>query len=143
VARLKILVVEDHAPFRRLTCEMLQRRPAVEIFEAADDWRAVRKAEAVQPDLILLDINLPEMHGFDGPRSRSPGSLPTQVCCSSPGVLAGYRGGSTPSGRPGFTFRRPPPRRICSRRIEAALAGRSFVSRSLDPRRHEILFCGE
>ena len=62
---LRILVVEDYAPFRRITCEALQRRAEFEIFEAADGLEALQKAEELQPDLILLDINLPKLHGFE------------------------------------------------------------------------------
>ena len=62
---LRILVVEDHAPFRRLICTALLRRPEFQTTEAADGLEAVQKAEALQPDLILLDINLPEMNGFE------------------------------------------------------------------------------
>src|SRR6186997_2574474 len=62
---LRILVVEDHAPFRRLICTALQRRAGVQTIEAADGLAALQKAEALQPDLILLDINLPKLHGFE------------------------------------------------------------------------------
>ena len=62
---LRILVVEDHAPFRRLICTALQRRAEFQTIEAADGLEAVQKAEELQPDLILLDINLPKLHGFE------------------------------------------------------------------------------
>jgi DNA-binding NarL/FixJ family response regulator len=63
---LRILVVEDYAPFRLFTCEALQRRRAeFEIFEAADGVEALQKVQELHPDLILLDINLPKLHGFE------------------------------------------------------------------------------
>ena len=62
---LSILVVEDHAAFRRVICIALQRRSEFKIIEAADGLEAVQKAEELQPDLILLDINLPKLHGFE------------------------------------------------------------------------------
>ena len=62
---LRILVVEDFQPFRRLVGSALQRRAEFQTLEAADGLEAVQKAEALQPDLILLDINLPKLHGFE------------------------------------------------------------------------------
>jgi PleD family two-component response regulator len=62
---LRILVVEDHAPFRHLICAELQRRAEFQTIEAADGLEAVQMAEKLQPDLILLDLNLPKMHGFE------------------------------------------------------------------------------
>jgi two-component system nitrate/nitrite response regulator NarL len=62
---LRILVVEDHAPFRRLVCTALQRRAEFRAIEAADGSEAVQKAEDLRPDVILLDINLPKLNGFE------------------------------------------------------------------------------
>ena len=62
----RVLVVEDHAAFRRIVCELLQESAAVQIVgEAADGLDAVRKAEALQPDVVVLDINLPTMSGLE------------------------------------------------------------------------------
>jgi CheY-like chemotaxis protein len=41
----KILLVEDHAPFRRLICTELQRREEFQVVEAADGLEAIEKAE--------------------------------------------------------------------------------------------------
>ena len=62
---LTILVVEDYPPFRKLICTALHRRAQFQTLEAADGLEAVRMAEQLQPDLILLDIDLPKMHGFE------------------------------------------------------------------------------
>ncbi|MGH9218437.1 MAG: response regulator transcription factor, partial [Vicinamibacterales bacterium] len=62
---LRILVVEDQARFRHLICAALQQRAEFQTIEAADGLEAVQKAEALQPDVILLDINLPKLHGFE------------------------------------------------------------------------------
>ena len=64
---VKVLVVDDFAPFRQVVCSVLRER-VLEIYEAADGLEAVQKAEELKPDLILLDIGLPGMNGIDAAR---------------------------------------------------------------------------
>jgi two-component system, LytTR family, response regulator AlgR len=60
---VRVLVVEDFEPFRQLICSMLRKMPGLQIIdEVSDGLEAVRKAEALQPDLILLDIRLPTLN---------------------------------------------------------------------------------
>jgi len=63
--RLRILVVEDFEDFRRVVCSALKQRPEFKIAEASDGLEAVKKAEELQPDLILLDIGLPSLNGLE------------------------------------------------------------------------------
>ena len=62
----KILVVEDFELVRRTIVSKLQQRDEFEVTQASDGLEAVRKAEELQPDLILLDVGLP---GLDGIRA--------------------------------------------------------------------------
>lgn len=69
MAPIRVLVVEDFAPFRRFICSTLSKRSDLEIVdEAADGQEAVRKAGEMKPDLILLDIGLPTMNGIAAAR---------------------------------------------------------------------------
>ena len=61
-----MLVVEDHAKFRTVICELLQESPGVRIVgEAADGLDAIRQAEALRPDVVLLDMSLPSLNGLE------------------------------------------------------------------------------
>ncbi len=66
MSNIRILVVDDHTLFRRGLTALLQRDPQFEIVgDAGDAGEALRRAEALQPDLILLDNHLPGVNGVD------------------------------------------------------------------------------
>jgi DNA-binding NarL/FixJ family response regulator len=65
MSSLTLLVVDDYEPFRRLICSMLEEMVDVQIIgEASDGLEAIRKAEELHPDLIVLDIGLPALNGI-------------------------------------------------------------------------------
>lgn len=63
---IRILVVDDHTLFRRGLTALLARDPQLCVIgDAADAGQALRKAQELQPDLILLDNHLPGVRGVD------------------------------------------------------------------------------
>jgi DNA-binding NarL/FixJ family response regulator len=66
---IRILLVDDHEVFRRYVSSMLKEEANVQIIgEAEDGLEAVKQAKALQPDVILLDIGLPEINGLEAAR---------------------------------------------------------------------------
>ncbi|HEX8737381.1 MAG TPA: response regulator transcription factor [Pyrinomonadaceae bacterium] len=62
----KILIADDHPVFRRGLRMVIESEPNLQIVAEADDGAAALAAiEAYQPDLVVLDFNMPEMNGFD------------------------------------------------------------------------------
>lgn len=60
-----VLIVDDHAGFRA-TARMLLEEEGFEIVgEAVDGGSAVEQAAALSPDLVLLDVHLPDIDGFE------------------------------------------------------------------------------
>ncbi len=62
-----ILVIEDYSDTRELLSVLLQRR-GYNVVEAEDGVEGLRKASATSPDLIIMDLTLPEMDGVETAR---------------------------------------------------------------------------
>ena len=66
---LSILVVDDSRVWRQYVCSLLYRHlDRVVISEGSDGLEAVQKSEELQPDLVLLDIGLPNLNGLEAAR---------------------------------------------------------------------------
>jgi DNA-binding NarL/FixJ family response regulator len=66
---VRIVVVEDFVPFRRAICSILEKRKNLQVVcEVSNGLEAVQKAEELKPDLVLLDIGLPELNGLRAAR---------------------------------------------------------------------------
>ncbi len=78
MALVRILIVDDCEPWRRMLFSFLQEHPNWQIIsEASDGLEAIQKSRELQPDLILLDIGLPGMNGIEAARQIhevAPGS---------------------------------------------------------------------
>ncbi len=64
--RLRVLVVDDHALFRRGLQMVLEQEPDLELVgEASDGNEAVEKAAELMPDVILMDVRMPKRSGIE------------------------------------------------------------------------------
>ena len=59
-----LLIVDDHPGFRSMARAMLQADGFDVVGEAADGREAIRIARALRPDIVLLDVQLPDTDGF-------------------------------------------------------------------------------
>jgi two-component system response regulator NreC len=69
MAKIRILIADDHAIVREGVRLMLQSQPDVEVIgEAADGRTAVALVHELKPDLVLLDLSMPIMGGLEAAR---------------------------------------------------------------------------
>jgi DNA-binding NarL/FixJ family response regulator len=61
---MRVLIVDDHAAFRAWARVLLERAGYAVVGEAADGARALRAARRTRPELVLLDVQLPDTDGF-------------------------------------------------------------------------------
>lgn len=65
MTRIRVLVVEDSKTVRRRLCEVLSSDPEIEIIGEAEDGRtAIERCVSLRPDVITMDMMLPEMTGL-------------------------------------------------------------------------------
>lgn len=64
-----VLIVDDNAHIRQALCELFERETDFEVCgEAENGKEAIEKGRELRPDLIVLDLSMPVMNGFDAAR---------------------------------------------------------------------------
>lgn len=85
---ITVLLADDHKIVREGTRQLLEQHADFEIVgEAADGAEAVRLAEELQPDIVVMDVRLPVMSGMEATRLITSHSPSTRVV-----VLSAYDG---------------------------------------------------
>jgi DNA-binding NarL/FixJ family response regulator len=70
VTRLRVLVVDDHPLFRFGLCAALSQRDDIEVVgEAAGGHAAIDIATAAKPDVVVMDLHLPDLGGVEATRA--------------------------------------------------------------------------
>ena len=84
----RILVVDDHAGFRATARRWLEAEGWTVVGEAHDGASALAAAAALRPDVVLLDIGLPDVDGFAVAARMAGEHAPSVVLVSSRGLDA-------------------------------------------------------
>jgi two-component system chemotaxis response regulator CheY len=68
-AQKSVLIVDDNAYVREALCELFKREEDFEVCGEAENGKdAIKKAQELRPDLIVLDLLMPVMNGLDAAR---------------------------------------------------------------------------
>jgi DNA-binding NarL/FixJ family response regulator len=75
---IKVMLVDDHKMVSEVLSALLEREPDMEVVAIAENGReAVSKAKEAKPDIIVMDISMPELNGLEACRrimTETPGS---------------------------------------------------------------------
>lgn len=88
---LTVLIVDDHAGFRQVARALLEADGIQVVGEAADGESAITEAEKLRPQLVLLDVQLPGIDGFEVAARLGQVSDPPAVVLTSSHAASLYR----------------------------------------------------
>jgi DNA-binding NarL/FixJ family response regulator len=81
----RVLIVDDHPSFRATAKVLLEADGFVVVGEAADGQSAIAEICRLRPEVVLLDVGLPDLDGFEvcSKLNGYRGDLPAVILCSS------------------------------------------------------------
>ncbi len=80
MTKISILVVDDHPAFRQGLAALLNEEPDMEVIATLEDGRqAVEMARKLKPEVVILDISMPNLNGIESARQIKEASPDTSV----------------------------------------------------------------
>jgi DNA-binding NarL/FixJ family response regulator len=80
---ITVLIVDDHAAFRAAARRLLERHGYEVVGEAQDGAAGLAAAAHLRPDVVLLDVQMPDLDGFEVAARLSAGSRPPAIVMAS------------------------------------------------------------
>jgi DNA-binding NarL/FixJ family response regulator len=129
---VRILVVDDFEPWRQQVCSMLQTQPEFQVVaEAADGLEAVQKAQKLKPDLILLDIGLPDLDGLEAANRIRQVARDTAIVFLTQNSDKDVVRAALSTGAQGYVLKIDAGRELFTA-VEGVLGGDDFVSSGIE-----------
>jgi DNA-binding NarL/FixJ family response regulator len=104
--RPTVLVVDDHEAFRESASALLEAEGFSVVGQAANGRAAIAEAERLRPQVVLLDIQLPDLDGFAVAERLKAGPEPPRVVLISSREAAAYGPRLTAAEARGFLTKR-------------------------------------
>lgn len=137
MSKLSVLIVEDFEPFRRFVRSLLAGADFDVIGLACDGIEAIKKAEELRPDLILLDVGLPKLAGIEAAKRICSLNPRSRILFLSQEVSADVVREALSSGGLGYVHKSRAQLELLPA-IESVLAGKQFVGDGLQSEIHKV-----
>ena len=129
--RISVLLVDDHPIVRRGIAACLSRHERIELVgEAANGNEALQKAHALLPDVVVTDVEMPEMNGADLTLALSKELPSVRVLVLSVYHAPGHVLRMIQAGAAGYMFKESSPEELV-RGIEQIAKGEAFFSENV------------
>lgn len=131
---IDVLLVDDQAMVRAGLGMVLEAEPdIIVVAEAADGASAVRAAKRDRPDVVLMDVRMPEMDGIEATRRITAELVDTKVIVLTTFDLDDYVYGALRAGASGFLLKDAPPDDLIAA-IRVVAAGDALIAPSVTKR---------
>lgn len=128
---IKVLVAEDHTIVRKGLCALLYPESDIKVVGEAENGRqAIEMVEELNPDVILLDISMPELNGMDATRQLKKKYPDLKILILSMHSSKEYILETLRAGASGYLIKRSAPTDLI-KAIHLAYNGDSFLSPSV------------
>ena len=125
---LSILLAEDHSILREGLKSLLSAQPDIEIAGEADDGQtAIQQANALQPNLVLMDLTMPRMNGTDAIRAIKRRNPEMYIIVLTVHKAAEYVRASLEAGASGYVLKDDTHQELLTA-IRTVVAGRIYLS---------------
>ncbi len=127
---MRVLLIEDH-PIVRAGCgRLLQERPQVEVIEAETAAAGLAAIAARAPDLVILDLNLPDARGLDVLKEIKGKANSPRVIIFSMYEEPAFVSAAMDAGAGGYVSKNDDPDALLDA-LDAVTAGKAYLSRSV------------
>lgn len=131
---LGVLIADDQALMRAGFRMILEAEPDLEVIgEAADGREAVAEAARLRPDVVLMDVRMPEMDGIEATRRLLRGNEDTKVVMLTTFDMDEYVFEALQAGASGFLVKDVPPEQLVAG-IRSVASGDSLLAPSVTRR---------
>lgn len=135
LTKIKLVVAEDNLTVRLGICRLLDQSQEIEVVgEATNGREALQRVREIKPDILLLDVEMPELSGIEVARTLKESGSTTRILVLSAYDDQEYIRGMFVNGASGYLLKDEAPERIVDAVKKVAQGEKGWVSPQIEAR---------